>query len=243
MSTAGSAATIGWAGPWVVTHRQNGPDRMYPANLRPNVQSECLPSYLSNGSAAKENALMYAPLDHKTAGSSKKADPQPVPVEWMLPGHAQATLLAHSSAAGTAPRMSRSYQSKTTVASAARRAQGIPSAPAAGSPAGASWQVPGSQIPSPVRKGSQQQSQHRSLHRTGHDGNSANVASGHNKFDGLAADASEDVLGRGLRVRPPANDSPPFPNAAMVRYWLLIFARQQACWSMHIYGHQCACGR
>ena len=34
VSTAGSSGTIGWAGPWVSTHRQGGVDRMYPAHLR-----------------------------------------------------------------------------------------------------------------------------------------------------------------------------------------------------------------
>lgn len=222
MSTAGSAATIGWAGPWVVTHKENGPDRMYPAKLRPKAQIECLPSYHSNVSAAKEAALVYAPVDHHTAGSSKQPAPQPVHVEWMLPGHVQAPVLAHASAAATAPRTSHDYQSKTTAASAAARAQGIPGAPAAGSPPGASWRVPGSQIPSPVRNVSQQQSQQRSLRRTTHDGDLVNASAGHPTFDGPAAQAADDEHGRGQRVRPPANNIPPFPNAAAVCCWLLI---------------------
>jgi hypothetical protein len=34
VSTAGSTGTIGWAGPWISTHRRGGVDRMYPAHLR-----------------------------------------------------------------------------------------------------------------------------------------------------------------------------------------------------------------
>jgi hypothetical protein len=43
ISTAGSGATIGWAGPWVVSHRTGGADRMYPASqLRAKKHSKRL---------------------------------------------------------------------------------------------------------------------------------------------------------------------------------------------------------
>lgn len=51
VSTATSTGTIGWAGPWITTHRAGGADRMYPAHQR-----QPLPRASPDAAAASGNA-------------------------------------------------------------------------------------------------------------------------------------------------------------------------------------------
>lgn len=73
MSTAGSTGTIGWAGPWVSTHRRGGVDRMYPAHLRTDVGS-------SEASARAAPQPPTCQWNYRAAAPPKAAPDAGVPV-------------------------------------------------------------------------------------------------------------------------------------------------------------------
>lgn len=207
VSTAGSAATIGWAGPWVVTHRQNGPDRMYPAKLRPGAPKEPVPHYVASRPPAGENGLDCRPVGQHCTPTSQPPAPQPVSVEWMLPERQvlardrqpQAALL--SSELGTT-----SQQPGNRVL--LKRTQGIPSMPTARDAQKGSIWGSGSQIPSPVRKPLKQPSLQESHCTSAHDEKLCQPAAVSTQED-RRANPALNPSGRGERKHAMAQE-PPF---------------------------------
>eukprot|EP00892_Ulva_mutabilis_P007400 jgi/Ulvmu1/5031/UM021_0048.1 len=171
VSTAGSGATIGWAGPWVVTHRQGGPDRMYPANLRPDGSQGSLQQHsaLQASGAAPQRPSRHAPAAEAAPASSKQTAVQPASVEWLLPQrHSHAPPAGHLSAAPVARTSAADAYDARTAAHLAERPHGIPGAPVEGSPPSRSRQGQGSNIPSPVRRAALERSGQRLQHVIDH---------------------------------------------------------------------------
>lgn len=220
VSTAGSAATIGWAGPWVVTHRQNGPDRMYPAKHRPDATTGDLRSHRSVGGTPGPGPHTYTPVGEHAAAASKQSATQPASVEWMLPHrHAQAPPAAcPSDAAGVPARSYGSPGAQSTLAGTIKRPQSIPSAPAIVSQLGDAGRGAGSQIPSPIRNKTQQQAQHSAPYKTSHRADRSTQAAPTCRADAQAGLVAQAPYRQGQRSPPAGQHAPPFPVAATVRF-------------------------